>query len=72
MDIDSAKAFKERLQGAVAEMSRALLIAQASNSADETKKIKRSIGHLIADVDVLLHESIYGDHPELNDLKERG
>jgi hypothetical protein len=39
------------------------------SSAEEFQEVKRSIGHMIADVDVLLHRSIYADHPELNHLK---
>ena len=72
MDIDSAKAFKAHLEAAVAELSRALLIAQTGCSADEFLRVRRSIAHLIADVDTLLHESIYADHPELDHLREQG
>lgn len=72
MDIESAKAFNARLEAAVAELSRALLIAQTACSADEFLGVRRSVAHLIADVDALLHESIYADHPELDHLRGQG
>jgi hypothetical protein len=68
MDVESAKAFKARMEVVVSELSTALLIAEKGCSADELQGVKRSIGRLIADVDELLHESIYGDYPELNRL----
>jgi hypothetical protein len=72
MDIESAKAFKARLEAVVAELSTALLIAQRGCSADAFPGVRKSIGHLIADVDALLHESIYADHPEVDHLRGQG
>jgi hypothetical protein len=71
MDIESAKAFKARLEGAVSELSAALLIAEKGCSAEDFRAVQESIGHLIADVDELLHQAIYADHPQLNHLAER-
>ena len=67
--IESAKAFEMRLNAAVAELSSALLIAQKACSADEFLHIRKPIGHLIADLDALLHESVCADHQELNPLR---
>ena len=71
MDIESAKAFKTRLEAAVAELSAALLIAQKACSADEFLRVRKPIGHLIAGVDALMHESVSADHPELDPLKRQ-
>jgi hypothetical protein len=72
MDIESAKAFKARLEAVASELSTALLIAQKGCFADEFPGVRRSVGHLIADVDALLHEAIYADHPELDHLRGQG
>jgi hypothetical protein len=53
---------------AVKELSSALLVAQKASSTDEFLSVRKSVAHIIASVDDLLYESIYGDHPELNDL----
>jgi hypothetical protein len=71
MDIKSAKAFKARLEVVVAELSAALLIAEKSCCAEKFPRVRESVGHLIADVDELLHASIYADRPELNHLGEQ-
>lgn len=70
MDIDSAKRFKTHLEQVVKELSAALLISRASSDAESFSNTRRSIGNIIAEVDTILYETIYVDHPELNDLKK--
>jgi hypothetical protein len=46
----------------------ALLLAQDTSSEEEFLIVTKLLGEIIASVDGLLHESIYGDHSELRKL----
>lgn len=68
MNMESASRLKRHVEQAIEELSSALLVAQEVSTAEEFALIKRSIGHIIASMEALLYDSIYLDHPELNDL----
>jgi hypothetical protein len=69
MNKKSATEFKSRMELAIRELSSALVLAQAVSTPEEFTAIRKSIGDLIAAVDALLYDSIYPDHPELNQLR---
>ncbi|WP_298255839.1 hypothetical protein [Bradyrhizobium sp.] len=68
MDRKAATQFKSHMESAVRELSLSLFLTQAVASEEEFVTIRRSIGHVMAAIEEMLHESIYPDHPELNEL----
>lgn len=68
MDKKSATQFKAHMESAVRELSLSLFLTQAAATEEEFLAIRRSIGHVMAGIERMLHESIYPDHPELNQL----
>jgi hypothetical protein len=69
MDKKSATQFKKHMEAAVRELSLSLILTQEAAVKEEFVAIRRSIGHIMAAMEQLLHESIYPDHPELNKLR---
>ena len=65
MDIQTAKRFQTHAEEAIKELSSALLLARDMGSEEEFLAVSKLMGEIIARIDGLLHESIYGDHPEL-------
>jgi len=70
MNNQSASSFKTHIERAVAELSSSLIVAQQSSDEEEFKFIQKSIGEIIATIDAMLFNSIYIDHPDLNDLSQ--
>jgi hypothetical protein len=50
-------------------MSAALLVAQENSTVEGFVATRKSIGDIIAAMDNLLYDSIYSEHPELDDLR---
>ena len=71
MDKKSAAQFKGHIELAIRELSSAIVLAQEVATPEEFIAIRKSIGHIIADADTLLYDSIYPDHPELNELRKK-
>ncbi|WP_156927643.1 hypothetical protein [Bradyrhizobium sp. Tv2a-2] len=71
MDKQSAKRFKLHIHEAIKELSSALLVAHEVCAVEEIATIKRSMGNIIAAAEMLLHDSIYSHHPELNELSRK-
>jgi hypothetical protein len=69
MDKKSATQFKKHMEAAVRELSLSLVLTQENAAKEEFIAIRRSIGHVMAAMEQLLHVSIYPDHPELNNLR---
>jgi hypothetical protein len=69
MDKKSATQFKNHMESVVRELSLSLILTQEAATQEEFVTIRRSIGHVMAAIEELLHESIYPDHPELNKLR---
>ena len=65
MDIQTAKRFQTHAEQAIKELNSALRLARDTNSKEEFLAVTKLMGEIIARIDGLLHESIYGDHPEL-------
>ena len=65
MDIQTAKRFQTHAEQAIKELNSALLLAKATSSEEEILAVKKLMGEIIARIDGLLYESIYGDYPEL-------
>jgi hypothetical protein len=65
MDIETAKRFHAHAEEAMKELKLALILAQDRASNDEFLAIRKLMGEVIARIDGVLWESIYGDHPEL-------
>jgi hypothetical protein len=70
MNVESASRFKGHVDQAIKELSLALLVAQVDSTVEKFAAIRKSIGDIIAVTDALLYDSIYPDHPELNDLRD--
>jgi len=70
MNNRSASSFKVHAERAVTELSSALIIAQQSSDEEEFKCVQKSVGEIIAAIDAMLFNSIYNDHPDLNDLSK--
>jgi len=70
MNVESAGRFKGHVDQAIKDLSLALLVAQEDSTVEEFAAIRKSIGDIIAATDALLYDSIYSDHPELNDLRD--
>ena len=68
MDIQTAKRFHAHAEQAIRELSSALLLARDTSSEDELLIVTKLLGEIIAWIDGLLHQSIYGDYPELRKL----
>jgi hypothetical protein len=64
-DVQTAKRFQTHAEQAINELNSALLLARDTSSEDEFLIVTKVIGEIIAGIDGLLYESIYGDHPEL-------
>ncbi len=69
MDKKSATQFKSHMESVVRELSLSLLLTQKVATEEEFIAIRRSVGHIMAAVEQMLHESIYADHPDLNHLR---
>jgi hypothetical protein len=69
MNIQSAMRFKGHMEQAIKELSSALLLTQEVSTLEEFAAIRKSIGDIIAAADAILCDSIYSDHPELNELR---
>jgi hypothetical protein len=65
MDIETAKRFQTHAEQAITELSSALLLARDASSEEELLAVTKLMGEIIARIDGLLYESIYGDYPEL-------
>jgi hypothetical protein len=68
MDIETAKRFQTHAERAIKELNSALLLARDTSSEEEFLAVTTLMGEIIARVDGLLYESIYGDYPELREL----
>lgn len=68
MDKKTATQFKSHVESAVRELSLSLLLTRDAAAPEEFVAIRRSVGHIVAAIEQMLHESIYPDHPELNKL----
>lgn|GEM_PF-3154977 len=68
MDIKSAERFQEHAEKAIVELNSALLLAREAGSEQEIAAITKLMGEIIARIDGLLYESIFGDHPHLRTL----
>jgi hypothetical protein len=71
MDKNSAAQFKSHVESIIRELSLSHAVAERSATREELTIIKRSIGHIIASLDEMLHDAVYPDHPELNHLSGR-
>jgi DMSO/TMAO reductase YedYZ heme-binding membrane subunit len=69
MDKNSATQFKKHMEAVVRELSLSLILTQEAATQEEFVAIRRSVGHIMAAIHELLHESIYPDHPELNNVR---
>jgi len=69
MNKKSAAQFKDHIESAIRELSSALVLTKELSTPDEFATIRKSIGDIMAAVDALLHDSIYPDRPELNELR---
>jgi hypothetical protein len=65
MDLKAATQFQAHVERAIREVSSALLLAQDGSSEEDLLAITRATGEIIARLDGLLHEAIYGAHPQL-------
>lgn len=65
MDIQTAKRFQAHAEEAIKELNSALRLARDASPKEDFRIITKSMGEIIARIDGLLHESIYGEHPEL-------
>jgi hypothetical protein len=68
MDIQTAKRFQTHAEQAIRELSSALHLVRDTSSQEELLVVAKLMGEIIARIDGLLHESIYSDYPELNQL----
>jgi hypothetical protein len=68
MDTESATRFKKHMDGVVKELSSVLIVARGSCTTKELLNVRKLVGEIIARVDGLLHEAVYADHPDMNDL----
>jgi hypothetical protein len=71
MDKKSATQFKRHIELAIRELSSVIVLAKEVAAPEEFIAIRKSIGDIIADADILLYESIYPEHPELNELRNK-
>lgn len=69
MNVESASRFKRHVDQAIRDMSAALLVAQENSTVEGFVATRKSIGDIIAAMDNLLYDSIYSEHPELDDLR---
>jgi hypothetical protein len=68
MDIQTAKRFQTHAEQAIRELSSALRLVRDTSSQEEFLVVAKLTGEIIARIDGLLYESIYGDYPELREL----
>jgi hypothetical protein len=68
MDIQTAKRFQIHAEQAIKELSSALFLARDTSSEEAFLAVTKLMGEIIARIDGLLYESIYGDYPELREL----
>jgi hypothetical protein len=71
MDIQTAKRFQAHTELAIKELNSALLLARDTSSEEEFLAVTKLMGEIIARMDGLLHESIYGDYPELRKFRDQ-
>jgi hypothetical protein len=71
MDIQTAKRFQTHTEQAIKELNAALLLARDTSSEEEFLAVTKLMGEIIARMDGLLHESIYGDYPELRKFRDQ-
>jgi hypothetical protein len=72
MDIQTARRFQIHAEEAIKALHSALLLARDTSSEEEFRAVAKLMGEIIARIDGLLYESIYGDYPELCELESRG
>jgi hypothetical protein len=60
MNKESAAQFKGHMELAMRELSSALFLTQEVSTPEEFVKVRKSIGDIIAAMDALLHDCIYG------------
>jgi hypothetical protein len=65
MDIETAKKFQTHAEQAIKELSSALHLVHDTSSKNELLVVVKLMAEIIARIDGLLYESIYGDHPQL-------
>jgi hypothetical protein len=68
MDIQTAKRFQTHAEQAIKELGSALHLVRDTTSEEELLAVTKLMGEIIARIDGLLYESIYGDYPELHKL----
>ena len=71
VDKKSARRFKSHIHAATRELSSALLVAHEIYTVEEAAAIRRSVGEVTAALEMLLQNSIYSHHPELNELNRK-
>jgi len=71
MNKEKAGLFKLHGEGAIRELTSALIALQNGCCEEEITPIKHSIGEIIARIDDLLRESIYAEFPDLDHLRGR-
>lgn len=69
MDAKSAARFKQHAERIIEELSLALTLAKEASPTDEFLKLRVAVGDIVARVDSMLLDSIYKDHPDLDDMK---
>ncbi|MEH2491949.1 hypothetical protein [Bradyrhizobium sp. AZCC 2230] len=74
MDAKSAAQLKRHTDIVVKELTLALTLAKGACAADEFLRLRTSVGDIIARVDGMLvdgmlYETIYKDHPDLDETK---
>jgi hypothetical protein len=68
MEIQTAKRFQTHAEQAIRELSSALRLVRDTSSQEELLVVAKLVGEIIARIDGLLYESIYGDYPEVREL----
>jgi len=71
MNIQTAKRFQTHAEQAIKELNSALFLARDMSSEDEFLAVTKLMGEIIARIDGFLYESIYGDYPELREVRKQ-
>jgi hypothetical protein len=69
MDKKSATQSKVTWNWQIRELSSVLVLTKEVSALEEFTTIRKSIGDIMAAMDAVLYDSIYPDHPELNELR---
>ncbi|MET4119469.1 hypothetical protein ABIB90_006679 [Bradyrhizobium sp. JR4.1] len=70
MDAKSAARFKWHIERVIEELSLALTLAKEASPADEFLSLRMSVGDIISQIDAVLQDNIYKDHPGLDGMKD--